>query len=219
MRGASCTRDCACAAQEAETFIYEHLYQAWLAATRALPRRDSEACERDPLAVLSENAPLAPGDPPLFTPPHAGDPLPTPRLSGSPASPSGSAAADEQAEQKPPTLAGRTLPGGKDALSTPYLSASSFAPPGSAPGTAGAWREFEATAIATANIEGSGPHAWHALAAAVARLQAEAAAGQSRQLESARAAAAREIAFIKAECSKVRWCMGHLPCSTRQVGT
>lgn len=66
-----------------------------------------------------------------------------------------------------------------------------------------AWNEFEATAVATANVESSGPEAWRALAMAVSRLQAEATASSTRKLESSRTLAAQEVAFIKAECAKV----------------
>lgn len=67
-----------------------------------------------------------------------------------------------------------------------------------------AWREFEATAIATANVESSGPEAWRAVADAVQRLQSEASGMIARKLESSRTLAAQEVAFIKSECAKVR---------------
>lgn len=67
-----------------------------------------------------------------------------------------------------------------------------------------AWNEFEATAIATANCESSGPEAWRAVAVAVGRLQSEVASMHARRLESSRTLAAQEVAFMKTECAKVR---------------
>lgn len=71
--------------QDAEAFIYEHLHHCWLTATRSLAAaRASDnhhasggsqsppnggSCERDPLGVLSENAPPdGETSPPLFAP-------------------------------------------------------------------------------------------------------------------------------------------------------
>jgi hypothetical protein len=219
----------ACMSQEAESFIYEHLHHCWLSATRSIQaskafEANSNRCERDPLNVLSENTPPD-GETPLFAP-HR--PMSGRASTGGVRSSSGAqinptpqlCVINELHTNK---LLNVSKQNGDEATQTrccsgDYISLSKRLSLSSLDGksnrTADAslygesWNEFEATAIATANVDASGPEAWHALAVAVARLQAEAASIQARKLESSRTLAAQEVAFIKAECAKVcAWCI------------